>query len=357
MGPFDFWFCIFFLVHIKYASDVMSLHQKHAHAMPRKDYGSFASGAVLLSPEECEIVAASELTQIRNRGIVRGKVGQRKYPTAYDEPKDQRQWVERRDNFYLKDFPAKITKWGLSEVGHAKQLYDEMVSWKPGTESVKRDRQQAYITRLIEIRDRGLARGKRDLNKFPRRGSDGGQQAKDAMYIYKEPTNVDALPIWEEIMSWRIADDQGRTIFPDAEPKSKKRKKEDQRGPSKRQTVSSLQDIEQSRSRLRQRHQTPALPQLQRLSSIDNGDLDSIMERAANDPTFLEDLMQTDPSLFDQHLLDGYEEHISISQEHSQLASTSIFLNFFVILILFFILHYLYTKIKDLEEDSIYVEL
>ena len=68
---------------------------------------------------------------IRARALAREKRGERKYPICYDEPKDQSEWLQRRDYMALNRFPSYAKKWKLPLNGQALQLFNEIKSWKP----------------------------------------------------------------------------------------------------------------------------------------------------------------------------------------------------------------------------------
>jgi len=221
------------------ATENLSLNQIKALLQPRDaNSRQFAPGAIpaILSPEQYEASVIKELSKIRERGLKRGQQGQRKYPMCYDEPVDNFQWWERRDNMYLNRFPKMVTDWNLSPDGPAQVLYNEIRGWKPSQNSVQQSRVDAYVSRLNEIRQRGLERGELGLNRFPKRRNDGSQESKDAMYIYGPSKYPEADHIWEEIHSWN-----------EESSASKKHKQSKKRTPEEKQRVNAeFEDQENS---------------------------------------------------------------------------------------------------------------
>jgi len=65
------------------------------------------------------------------------------------------------------------------------------------------------MKRLGKIKERALERERVGKNKFPKRGPD--QEGKDAMYVFKRPDFPEANSLWDEIQSWKTAEQKSRS--------------------------------------------------------------------------------------------------------------------------------------------------
>ena len=109
-----------------------SLFQIKANVQPRSG-GKFAKTddvEPLVDGETYHQAAIRELKQILKRGEARGRKQQRRYPRSYSSPKDETQRLERRDGFYLNNYPSRRIDHDLPPGGEADQIYEKIMKWK-----------------------------------------------------------------------------------------------------------------------------------------------------------------------------------------------------------------------------------
>jgi len=144
-----------------------------------------------------ESLAVEELTEIVNRGLEREKKGERKFPRRFSKPgkhsRDRQK--EDKDALTLPRLQSYFNKGYALPNGRAKELWDELMSWKDITTTITPEEVQQreasdikkkndlIVIRLKAIQRRGIAREEKGSNRFPMRQSSKNQEDADAQYI------------------------------------------------------------------------------------------------------------------------------------------------------------------------------
>jgi len=180
-----------------------SIYQLRARSQPRSG-GRFTGQSNVVEPDK-EALMIRYLTEIRQRCLERNQRGRRKYPRAFNVPKDEEEERQNNDTRYLNKFSELVESSGLSKDSEAVGLFHEIMGWKPEDEEKQMEKVEAYVQRLQEIKQRGLDREKMGLNKYPLRDSRDSttQENKDSMFLHRRPPHREAIGLWEEIRAWK----------------------------------------------------------------------------------------------------------------------------------------------------------